>query len=395
MTVLSTIACVVSPEGIYRPPYSDIYETLQASFQSIYGSDAYIAPDSKDGQLLAVVAKAVDDSNAATVAVYNGFSPATAVGNALSSNVKINGLRRNVPTRSTVVVRLTGTVGTVIPADSIMSDVAGARWTLVTDVTIPAAGFIDQTVVAEEFGAVSAPIGTITRIETPQRGWQSVSNTTPATLGAPVETDAALRQRQAGSVALPSLTIMDGISAAIMALDGVLEVRGYENNTNATDANGLPAHSISMVVRGGINTAIATAIARKKTPGIATYGNQTVTVTDTNAANMNIQYTIPTVKQILVAITITSRPGYQVAYVDQIKAQVMAYINALGSGKRVDLGRIYVPAQLYFGPGSSTFEVETIQLGAVGGPALAAQDISIAIGEVANLDLANITVTVL
>src|SRR3954471_2605601 len=316
MTVLSTIACVVSPEGIYRPPYSDIYETLQASFQSIYGSDAYIAPDSKDGQLLAVVAKAVDDSNAATVAVYNGFSPATAVGNALSSNVKINGLRRNVPTRSTVVVRLTGTVGTVIPADSIMSDVAGARWTLVTDVTIPAAGFIDQTVVGEEFGAVSAPIGTITRIETPQRGWQSVSNTTPATLGAPVETDAALRQRQAGSVALPSLTIMDGISAAIMALDGVLEVRGYENNTNATDANGLPAHSISMVVRGGINTAIATAIARKKTPGIATYGNQTVTVTDTNAANMNIQYTIPTVKQILVAITITSRPGYQVAYVD-------------------------------------------------------------------------------
>jgi uncharacterized phage protein gp47/JayE len=276
-----------------------------------------------------------------------------------------------------------------------VSDVAGARWTLVTDVTIPAAGFIDQTVVAEEFGAVSAPIGTITRIETPQRGWQSVSNTTPATLGAPVETDAALRQRQAGSVALPSLTVMDGISAAIMALDGVLEVRGYENNTNATDANGLPAHSISMVVRGGINTAIATAIARKKTPGIATYGNQTVTVTDTNAANMNIQYTIPTVKQILVAITITSRPGYQVAYVDQIKAQVVAYINALGSGKRVDLGRIYVPAQLYFGPGSSTFEVETIQLGAVGGPALAAQDISIAIGEVANLDLANITVTVL
>lgn len=395
MTVLSTLACIVTATGIYKPPYSDVYETLQANFQSIYGSDAYMAPDSKDGQMLAIVAKAIDDSNAATVAVYNGFSPATAVGNALSNNVKINGLRRNVPTRSTVMLRITGVVGTVIPDNSVVSDVSGTRWIIGTGTTIPIEGYVDRTATAEEYGSIEAPLNTITRIETPTRGWQSVTNITIATLGAPVETDAALRLRQAGSVALPSLTVLDGIRAALLALSGVTEVKGYQNDSNADDSNGLPAHSICMVVRGGLNTDIGTAIARKKAPGIATHGNQTVVVVDTNGANISIKYTIPVVKQILVAITITSRPGYQVVYADYIKELVALYINELGSGKRVDHGRIYVPAQLYFGPGSDTFEVESIQLGAVGGPALAVQDIPITIAEVAELLTSNITVTVL
>lgn len=393
MTVLTTMACEVTPAGISRPAYSDIFETLQAAFQSIYGSDAYIAADSKDGQLLAAVAKAIDDVNSATVAVYNGFSPATAQGGALSSNVKINGIKRNVPTNSTVTLRLTGVVGTVIPADSVVADLNGVRWT-VPAATVAVTGFVDVTATAEDVGVIDAPIGTITQIQTPTRGWQSVTNTTTAAVGAPVESDAALRQRQASSVALPSKTVLDGITAAVYALPGVTSVRAYENTGDAVDANGLPEHSISMVVRGGVNTAIADAILRKKTPGAATHGNQSVVRPDVNGVNMTIKYSIPTVKQIVVAITIKALPGYQVSYADDITTSVMTYINSLGSGKRVDLGRIYVPAQLNFGPGSSTFEVDAVQLGAVGGPALAVQDIPIAYDQVAAAVSSNIAVTV-
>lgn len=394
MTVLTTMACTVTPAGISRPAYSDIFETLQASFQSIYGSDAYIQPDSKDGQMLAIVAKAIDDVNSACVAVYNGFSPATAVGNALSSNVKINGIKRSVATNSTVLVRLTGVVGTVIPEGSIVADANGNRW-IVPEATIPGAGFVDVTATAEKVGSIDAPIGTITQIQTPTRGWQTVTNTTTADIGAPVESDAALRLRQATSVALPAQTTLDGLVAAVAELPGVTSVKAYENTGDATDSNGLPEHSIALVVRGGVNTAIADTIIRKKTPGAATHGNQTVVRADINGIAMSIKYTIPTVKHILASITIKALAGYQVAYADQIKAAVMAYINGLGSGRRVDLGRIYVPAQLYFGPGSETFEVDAIQLGATGGPALAVQDIPIAYSEVADIQLADITVTVL
>jgi uncharacterized phage protein gp47/JayE len=52
-------------------------------------------------------------------------------------------------------------------------------------------------------GAVAALAGTITTINTPTRGWTSVTNPAAATVGAPAETDAELRIRQGQSVALP------------------------------------------------------------------------------------------------------------------------------------------------------------------------------------------------
>lgn len=393
MTVLTSMSCVVTNAGISRPAFADILETLQANFQSIYGSDAYINPDSKDGQLLASVAKAIDDENAAMQAVYNGFSPATAQGAALSNNVQINGLQRAIATQSTVSVRAGGTVGTVLPAGSIVADANGTRWT-VPGGTIPASGFLDMTATAEEEGAIEAAVGTITQIQTPTRGWQTVTNITEADAGAPVETDAALRKRQAASVSLPSLSVLAGIAAAVRELPGVTEVKPYENPTSAVDANGLPARSISIVVRGGINTAIANAIMRKKTPGVITFGNTTVATPDLNGVPMNINYVNPVEQRIIAGITIKALTGYQVSYADTIKQYVVDYINGLGSGRKVDLGRIYVPAQLNFSdPIAETWEVNAVTLAEFGN-ALTAADVPIAYNEVATAAVGDITITV-
>ena len=53
---LSTLAATISATGISAPTYDEILTSLQTSFQSIYGSDAYISADSQDGQMLAVFA---------------------------------------------------------------------------------------------------------------------------------------------------------------------------------------------------------------------------------------------------------------------------------------------------------------------------------------------------
>ncbi|WP_457832781.1 baseplate J/gp47 family protein, partial [Staphylococcus aureus] len=83
-------------------------------------------------------------------------------------------------------------------------------------------------------GAVSAPAGTITTINTPTRGWQSVTNPADAVPGAEVESDAALRSRQKISTAIPSLTVFEGIVGAVAGVSGVTRYRGYENDTNST-----------------------------------------------------------------------------------------------------------------------------------------------------------------
>jgi uncharacterized phage protein gp47/JayE len=392
MTVLASLACQVSATGISRPAFSDILDTLYSQFRSIYGTDSYIAPDSQDGQLLAAFAKAIDDSNAATVAVYNSFSPATSQGAALSNNVKINGMKRAVATNSTAPVRVTGQVGTVITG-GVAGDSAGNRWLIPDNTVIPPAGFIDVTATAETAGAIAATSGSITTIQTPILGWQAVTNTGAAVAGAPVESDAALRKRQTISVALPSRTVLGGILGAVAAVVGVTQARVYENDSNVTDANGLPAHSIAVVALGGLNTDIANAISAKKTPGCYTQGTTSVAITDVGGNPQTIRFYVPTQKRIIMSVAGSALNGYVSSTGTLIKAALAAYVNGLGIGKKVDWGRLFVPAQLTFGQFSDTFEINTIQLALFGG-GLASADVAIAFNELATLDPADITLTI-
>jgi uncharacterized phage protein gp47/JayE len=390
--ILTTLACTITDAGISRPSYSDVLETLQATFQAIYGSDAYIDPDSQDGQLLAVVAKAIDDTNGAAVAAYNSYSPATAQGAALSNGVKINGIARAVATKSQALVRVVGVVGTEI-SGGIAGDSNGNKWLFPATVTIPMAGQIDVTAEAESPGSVEATVGSITQILTPTLGWQSVTNLAEASPGAPVESDALLRQRQTKSVAIPSLTVLDGLVGAVAAVSGVTQVRAYENDTDAVDANGLPEHSIAVVVLGGVAADIAAAILTKKTPGAFTYGTTSVAVVDPVGIPYTIRYFIPTDVVIKVAVTIRSLPGYTTTVGEAIKASIAEHINALGIGKRIDIGRLYLPAQFYGGADSLTFEVNALAI-AISPGAPAAADIEIPFNARATCDTADITLTV-
>lgn len=392
MTVLATMACVVSSTGIARPAYADIYETLQSKFQAIYGSDAYIDPDSQDGQMLAIVAKAIDDSNAAAVACYNAYAPSTAQGTGLSNAVKINGIARLIPTKSTVTVTIGGNVGAAI-VNGVVSDVLGQRWDLPALVTIPGAATIDVTATAQEDGSIEAEADTVTTIETPTLGWQSVNNAAAATQGAPVESDAALRQRQALNVALPSQTPLETLQGAILDVTGVTAAKVYENDTNATDANGIPAHSIAAVVTGGAAADIAAAIAAKKTEGCYTYGTTSYTLTDAQGLPETIRYFIPDDVRISVAITIKALAGYTSLIGDELKQAIADYITAFPAGQRVDLGRIYLPAQLFGAANSSTYEVNVLQL-SIYPAAPTAADVPIAFNEKATCDIADIALTV-
>lgn len=73
-------APTVDENGISVPQYSDILTFMKTQYRAIHGDDAYLESDSQDGQFLAIVAAAINDCNAAAVAIYNSFSPATAQG---------------------------------------------------------------------------------------------------------------------------------------------------------------------------------------------------------------------------------------------------------------------------------------------------------------------------
>lgn len=390
---LPTLGPTLSAAGITVPQYSDVFTSLQASFQSIYGSDAYISADSQDGQMLAVVAKAITDQNNAIVALYQSFSPSYAQGAELSSLVRINGLTRDVATNSVVVVTLGGNIGTVITS-GVVQDQNGNLWNLPATVTIPSSGSIVVTATAQQVGAITAPTNTVNQIFNPQLGWASVNNPTYAAVaGAPVESDAALRIRQAASVALPASTPLQSIAAAIAALPGVTQSQVYENSSGVTDINGVPSHSIDVIVQGGSVTQIAQTIEATKSPGTGTYGSTSEVVTDPSGFPVTIRFDVLTEVSIYVSLTIKALPTYLSTTTTLIQNAVAAFINSLVIGEDVYYSQVQAAASLIGLPQGQTFYITAAYTGIAPSPS-GTTNIAIAFNAGAQCSASNVLVTV-
>lgn len=381
----------VDATGGTKPTYDECLAWFKTEFLRIYGDDVYIEEDSQDGEFLALMALALDESNAAAASVFNAFSPATAQGEGLSRVVKTNGIRRKVPSRSTSDLLLVGQVGAII-LGGIAADDLGNQWALPSSVTIPIAGQITVTATCTQDGAINALAGSIVNIVTPTIGWQSVTNPNAASPGAPVETDAALRSRQALSTEIPSQSLFEGTWGALLSLPGVAEVRGYENDTVTQDALGLPAHSIAFVVDGGDDAQIADVIRTRK-GGAGTYGNTAITVVDQYGVTRTIRFSRPVSVATAAVITVRARQGYTAAVEAQIKAEVVARFNSNGIGAGMDLTDVYLPARLNGAADCKKYELLSVTIGRDGAPPAPA-DIAVAYNErlAATLDSVSILV---
>lgn len=388
------LSATVTAEGITAPDYQTVLDTITGYFQQIYGSDAYIDPDSKDGQMVALLALAIHDANNTAISVYRSFSPATALGDALTSNVKINGITRRSATNSTVDLLLTGTVGTTITNGSVR-DTNSVVWNLPETVVIGTDGTVVATATCASTGAVAAVAGSVNGINTPTRGWASVTNPLAATVGVAAETDAQLRVRQSQSVALASLTPFDAVDGAIANVEGVTRHKLFENDQEVTDSNGLPPHSISAIVEGGDATEIADTIRSVKGQGVTTYGTTAVIVTDKYGNPYTIRFSRPVDVPIYVAITLKALTGYSSQVGDEIKAAVAAYINSLAIGDGVLLSRVYSPANLGVVSGGNARYYDIMEL-AIGksASAVVAANVVIAYDESVSCSVDNIAITV-
>ncbi|EEW2264210.1 hypothetical protein D9F25_20590 [Escherichia coli] len=388
------LSATVTAQGISAPDYQTILDTLTSYFRQIYGSDAYLEPDSKDGQMVALVALAVHDANNTAIGIYNSFSPTTAQAAALSSNVKINGITRKVATNSTADLLLTGTAGTTITNGS-ARDKNGIIWNFPASVAIGVDGTVLVTATCANSGSVAAMAGTITTINTPTRGWVSVTNPAAATVGSPAETDAELRIRQGQSVALPSITPFEGVDGAIANVNGVTRHKLYENDTGSTDSNGLPPHSISAIVDGGDVTEIAQTIRGNKGQGTATYGTTSVTVPDKYGNPHVIKFSRSSDVPVYARIKLKVFTGYNSQIGQQIQQAISDYINSLMIGDSVLLSRIYSPANLGVVSGGNAryYDIQELTIGKSPG-ALSSSNIDIRYNESASCTPENIVITV-
>jgi uncharacterized phage protein gp47/JayE len=384
---LPTLAGQVTSTGYSAPAFEDILNSRIATLQSIYGSDILLEPDDQDYQREAAYCAALNDLNNLGAAVYSSYHPAFAQGVGLSAAVQTNGISREIATNSTVTTQIGGVAGTIIQG-GIVRDQNGNLWNLPDLVTIDNTGAVIVTATAQQPGAIAALAGTVTPY-TIISGWQTASFTATAVSGAPVESDAALRKRQSQSTALPALTPLQSIMAAVANSGGVLRYQGYQNVGNAPDANGIPAHAIAVVVEGGNATAIATAIQQKKAPGTPSYGTTSVSLVDQGGIPVSINYFVAVETPIYCSVIIHALSGYVSTTGTAAVQAIVDFINGLGIGQEVYIAQIIAAGSLLTSPLGLTFAITSLQLGTAPG-VYAGFSVPIAFNAAAQCAVANV-----
>ena len=352
----------IDRSGLTLPTFDDYLAYVRDSYRDIYGRDIVLTNDSQDGQLTAQTAEAMHDFSSVTAAVYNSFSPASALGAGLSSNVKINGIRRMSATYSTVDLRMIGVNGTLVTGPRTVIDTVTQEVWVVPEFTIPESGEVTVTATAQRLGAIAAAPHSITRIQTPERGWQSVDNLDYAVPGDPVETDAMLRIRQAKSTANPARGTLESIVGGILELSGVTEVKAYENDTGLTDELGLPPHSVAFVVKGGDATTVANEIFVRKAPSMITYGSTAIDVFDVQGIKRVIRFYRPREVHITYNIDLRKLQGWHNDTEALIKTELANWTNSIEIGRDVMPGRAYVPINLGGAAIAQTYDVISVKL---------------------------------
>ena len=339
----------ITAAGLTIPSYNDILNYLLTGFRAIYGQNVYLGTDSGDYQLLAIVALAIYDNMNGLVLIYGQRSPVTAIGTGLDAIVKMNGIVRRSATNSTATLTLTGTINTVINNGAV-SDINNYLWSLPSPTTLTGST-TTVTATCQTAGNITANAGTITNIATPTGGWTGATNPSAAIPGQPIEADSSLRARQAVSAAGPSSTTLDGTISDVAAVEGVTRYNILENSTGSTDGYGNPAHSITAVVEGGDQTAIADAIYYNKGIGPTVNGTNPasgatlITVPITDPQNGGLTQTIyffrPGDQPIYTSVFIEVFSGYTSANATNIQTAVQNYLSGLQIGQPILYSEVY------------------------------------------------------
>lgn len=145
-----------------------------------------------------------------------------------------------------------------------------------------------------DYGKVVLPYGIIRKMVNNIPGFDAVTNLLEPVYGRLQETDTELRQAYIAKSALRSNTMVDSIVSELLNnVAGIESASGYENDTDVTDARGLPPHSVEIIVEGGEEQEIASAILMRKAGGIWTHGSIKVSVPTAYGDSVDIRFNRP------------------------------------------------------------------------------------------------------
>ncbi len=325
----------VTTTGIVIPTRAQIRDAIlngttdYPGLYQIYGADINVGPNSPDGQMVEIIVQAIVDMYELMAQVYSSFDPDVSIGRILDQRAAINGVVRRGATYTLQTVSVTVSQALTLPgldtaplSPFTVADSAGNQFQLVTTYSFGAAGTQALVFQAAQLGPVETVIGTITQIVTTTLGVASVNNGVAASsVGIAEEPDSQLRIRRSNSVSLPSRGYLEGLIGALLDVDGVTDVEVLENDTNSTDGDGIPGHTIWCIVAGGAEADIGEAIYKKRNAGCGMKGDESVLVPQVDGTTFEVKFDRPTPEDLWISFDVAAITG--TVDDDYIRAQIL------------------------------------------------------------------------
>lgn len=384
----------LTSSGFVKKTQQDCKTDIETLLKNAFGTGINLQAPSVLAVFVGIVSAKLAELWDAGEDVYNSQYPDTAAGVSLDNVSAITGTEREGAKYSLASgVTLTGTPFTTIAAGKQLS-VSGnpqAKFQLLADVTLDSGGHGTGNFQCTVPGAVLAPTGSLTVIETPVAGWSSATNPTDAVVGADIEADPALRTRRQDELSKSGAGAVESIRQKLLTVSGVKQAIVFENDTSATDGNGLPPNSIRAYVQGGVNADIANELWLCKGGGIYTDGAISVGITDSVGRPKTIRFSRPTAKPVYVVVTVVKDATlFPSDGATQIKNLIAAAGNLLNIGDDV----IPYPYLLCSFAGIPGIVSASMILNFTAPNPGDNVNLVVAINELATFDTANITVNV-
>lgn len=354
----------VTEKGFHRPTYTELLDALEYKARELFGAKANLTVRSPLGIFLRVFAWMFNVIFSLMEDVYNSRFVDTAVGASLYNLGKAIGLRLLPAQKAAGYVTFTGAAGTAIPMGFLVKTISGFQYATVTEGRIGTEGTALLPIQAIDTGAdFNVAAETVKEIVNPLDGIESCLNAAAIDGGRGRETDEEFRDRYSLSVDYAGGVNADAIAGEVMQnVDSVYSALCYENDTDAVDSLGLPAHSFELVAYGGLDQDIAKAIFKRKAAGIQTYGNTTVPVVSSSGQSISVKFSRPTTKAIYIKITsLTVSSSYPSDGDDQIKQALTDYIGGdVKGGLAIGADVLYMalPGVILSVPGVVDFDLQ-------------------------------------
>lgn len=269
-------------QGIIVPDTDEVKTDVENEYMSVFGSDLDLSASTPQGRLIEMETLARQQAVGLCALIANQINIDYATGQYLDGIGAFYGVSRLGATRTRVLATVTGVQDTIIPAGSIAETTAGDRFYCENDTTIPAGGSTTTYFLAEELGEIPCATNSLTSIVSQIIGWETIDNGAAADIGQNIESDLEYRKR-IKNTRYNGNSLIQSIRGALNQVENVKSSFVYDNGTSQAityDGISIPAHSILIVVDGGTDFDVASAILHKKSSGsgYAAITDQAVTV---------------------------------------------------------------------------------------------------------------------